>query len=774
MLKTKLATLLRESHARDKASESVFGSGGRPSHSLTRESGGERANRSSRPDALHADAMTTMESVLLEGQFREAVNIACAEQLWGLALLVASASTDREASGFNAAAVACVEDCLPPESSLGSVVLSIAGVCNGGTSALNKAWKPSAMAILSGGGSDWASRLVEMGDQLSQGKDQCSIQAAHALYLMAGLQPQKPSKVSRLVLPGVNFSDPEARALRVPAAWDAVHMLETLELVYSDGTGGGITSIVQGHKLRLAMIMADLGYLDRAEAYMRSVRKTVDKMKGRDVGKGLYTGMFIDALAEFEDRVGMCIGKPAQSEGGAGSWFLRKVAGLVKSSGAPQGQPLASAPVPSQPRVPPQQGPAQQVQSQVRRGPQPAPAAATTSAPTFQSWNGTPQQQPHQHHLDEAASHADSFPSPAFQSWGGAPANKQSSHEHAAAAAQPSPVFQSWSGASANQQLQNEHVNAAPQPPPAFQSQSSAHPQHQQKHLDQEDITGAAPVPSPTFQSWAGAPAQDGSNAAVSQAAAASPAPAFQSWNAHSASSQAPAASAGPSSAFRSWSGGPAPALDQAAAGAGAGAVPRAPSPRGAVTIPLTPPGSSAERQGQTPSPLPGDVPQSTSAPPSGRPGPGGPVVPEAPMSESRAREDSSKKSSKGKGRKSSSSGFLTRMVSKWVFPDATVADVGDEMQAYYDEDKKCWVFPGEENKPPPAALAPPPTSFGSPSGPQPGGPAPTNDPLAALMQPPDPLASLMAPPSMSAYGPQSSARKSTPPPQYAVFKPSA
>jgi hypothetical protein len=39
-------------------------------------------------------------------------------------------------------------------------------------------------------------------------------------------------------------------------------------------------------------------------------------------------------------------------------------------------------------------------------------------------------------------------------------------------------------------------------------------------------------------------------------------------------------------------------------------------------------------------------------------------------------------------------------------------------MAAYYDADKKCWVFPGEEDKPPPAPIGAPPTSFGASSAP--------------------------------------------------------
>ncbi|CAN0111826.1 unnamed protein product [Discosporangium mesarthrocarpum] len=97
-------------------------------------------------------------------------------------------------------------------------------------------------------------------------------------------------------------------------------------------------------------------------------------------------------------------------------------------------------------------------------------------------------------------------------------------------------------------------------------------------------------------------------------------------------------------------------------------------------------------------------------------------------------------------------------MITKWLHPDAKHADVGNAMEAYYDETAKRWIFPGDDpaeaaGTAPPSA---PPTkaelSSGPPlpiGGPPPGGsgagePGPAaNDPLAALMAPPKSLSSL-------------------------------
>ena len=136
--------------------------------------------------------------------------------------------------------------------------------------------------------------------------------------------------------------------------------------------------------------------------------------------------------------------------------------------------------------------------------------------------------------------------------------------------------------------------------------------------------------------------------------------------------------------------------------------------------------------------------------------------------------------------------------------PEVKVAKLGEQMEAYFDEDAKRWVFPGESAPEEAARPSAPPT--GPLSGSAPGssatgvppagtnsapgsirsGPALNNDPLAALMAPPpshllmkkDPLAAMMAPPSRAGmYGVHrggSAAQRKPPRPQFAVFKPTA
>jgi COPII coat assembly protein SEC16 len=78
----------------------------------------------------------------------------------------------------------------------------------------------------------------------------------------------------------------------------------------------------------------------------------------------------------------------------------------------------------------------------------------------------------------------------------------------------------------------------------------------------------------------------------------------------------------------------------------------------------------------------------------------------------------------------------LKNRLVKLFNPDATlVDDLGEKMQAYYDTDKKVWVFPGQDPAEVARPVAPPPTAP-LPSAPTPEAPA-SLDPLAAMMAPP-------------------------------------
>uniref|UniRef100_A0AAV1T810 Protein transport protein sec16 n=1 Tax=Peronospora matthiolae TaxID=2874970 RepID=A0AAV1T810_9STRA len=155
--------------------------------------------------------------------------------------------------------------------------------------------------------------------------------------------------------------------------------------------------------------------------------------------------------------------------------------------------------------------------------------------------------------------------------------------------------------------------------------------------------------------------------------------------------------------------------------------------------------------------------------------------------------------SGKGSGWLSGLSSFIATKIN----PEAKVAKLGEQMEAYFDENAKRWVFPGETateeasipsapptgpllgSAPGSSAAGMPPTGTASAPGSISSGPTP-DDPLAALMAPPpsrvlmkkDPLAAMMAPPARPGiYGMHRSAsmtQRKPARPQFAVFKPTA
>jgi hypothetical protein len=118
--------------------------------------------------------------------------------------------------------------------------------------------------------------------------------------------------------------------------------------------------------------------------------------------------------------------------------------------------------------------------------------------------------------------------------------------------------------------------------------------------------------------------------------------------------------------------------------------------------------------------------------------------------------------------------------MTKWLNPDATTADMGEGMQAYFDEKNKVWVFPGEDPAEKAKPVGPPPMiTTPAKSAPE-SAPVPSNDPLAAMMAPPrrGPTAlrarSMQSTPNRPGFGASGGSGGPMPgaPPQFAVFQP--
>jgi len=80
----------------------------------------------------------------------------------------------------------------------------------------------------------------------------------------------------------------------------------------------------------------------------------------------------------------------------------------------------------------------------------------------------------------------------------------------------------------------------------------------------------------------------------------------------------------------------------------------------------------------------------------------------------------------------------LRKRLVKWINPDATeVALPENEEKPYYDEQRKVWVFPGDNPDDLVKPIAPPPTMANLAPMKQAPEPSKPNDPLAAMMAPP-------------------------------------
>ncbi|CAM9622765.1 unnamed protein product, partial [Laminaria digitata] len=628
----------------------------------------------------------------------------------------------------------------------------------------------------------WAEQLTALGDRLF---DSDNIPAAHALFLVAGIQVELPTtKGARIVLPGVDHRKPFHRALRTREATDAVHVLEVLEVAFSDGGRGKQNSAVQGHKLRMAMRLADLGFVEKAHCYVQSAQAEVAAMGGRSRGgseqRSPYSPQFITALHEFGDRARASLGVEADTGGGggggggggnlegggrkgekttagsaaaeAGGWLLNRVTSLVKTSATPGPAPTNARPLPSkpQPTAEPDQGALEPATWQ-------APQPSSFTAPFRQ------QQSPFSREAGVGrGGGGNTHPSPPSSTGTGTPPPLPL----------PAAVRGGGSGRAGSRKTLAPYQE--PRPPGVGVSRPAALPSTGEAGAFPAGgaAAAAAPPPPPQRQAFPGSAGGGGRFGEVPRNTGS---PAFgesfgQSFG-HSGPPGSPALTPPPPTLASGPGPGPGlagePQRHPAAVGGGTEASEAAAVVAKGILARGGGSGGAGEGRGGGAGP-PGqrggdEAAGGGSGKREGGEGKGGKGKggggDQAPKSEPR-------KGTKGKGVQRRASvgapavgakpGRLAKIMSKWLYPEAKHADVGNEMEAYYDEKAKRWVFPGENPGEAAAAtpLAPPTTSqLGSPSNSQAGGPGggggaagapppPTpgldaNDPLAALMAPP-------------------------------------
>lgn len=120
-----------------------------------------------------------------------------------------------------------------------------------------------------------------------------------------------------------------------------------------------------------------------------------------------------------------------------------------------------------------------------------------------------------------------------------------------------------------------------------------------------------------------------------------------------------------------------------------------------------------------------------------------------APSSTNAAKVDRGKPKQAAPASEGKKSGWRS-WINKKLNPDATTADVGDEMQAYYDEKLKRWIFPGDDPAEVAKPLPPPPKTPMQQEAPKEETKTADLDPLAALMAPPPVTRSVKKGPAMT------------------------
>ncbi|GMF38180.1 unnamed protein product [Phytophthora fragariaefolia] len=659
-------------------------------------------------------------------------------------------------------------------------------------------WVSHAQVLLANRTADTNKILTELGDRLWNESD--AVAAAHICYLLAGIQVEAPMPSSKMALLGGDHRNPkEARFYVSPGAVQRTEIYEWAHK-HSKGASANLMIPFQGYKLIYAMLLADHGKLDTAFKYVTSMLAVIKAMTATmKPGTSMYLEGMKNQLTVLDDRLRQHLGQDrvasvaaSTSRGGGrkqgGKWGLGSalsIMGKIVNRVVEGNDSAAAAPA----------GPSATTPGGLYASEATPPAASYPSNPSVTAPTSSPAPSYPQQHVQQTPPTSSHGPSPVpLSSYGHAtpPASQgsapgSSNGYNRAPAAPPAGPYS------------RPTANAVP-PSGPFSGNGRLGPQQQQTS---GPFSGnGKPAPSGPYSN--SGPPSRGHGTVPLMRSQHSMEPPGSNHSTHSNSS---------------FHGMPPTPMNP----------PQHP-PQQQQQPPLS---QSSQHSQDTPTarpafqkPAPIDVSHddSLSQPKTLAAGLAAEVAASLPPTDAAAlsgpSSDKGKASPKFKGVKkparsktpppsgsSKGSGWLSGIssfIATKMNPEAKVAKLGEQMEAYYDEKTKRWVFPGETASEEPTMPSAPPTGPmpGSAPGssatgaPPPGansapgsmssGPAPSDDPLAALMAPPpshmlmkkDPLAAMMAPPARSGmYGARrggSTAQRKPPRPQFAVFKPSA
>ncbi|RLN96649.1 hypothetical protein BBJ28_00020750 [Nothophytophthora sp. Chile5] len=767
--------------------------------------------------------VSKVRKLLLVGERKDAVSAAMSAQMWPEAMLIAS-FTDKEE--YKRVLRTYLDEHYAPGDPCRALFMSFADQQEKSVQEPKKLlqtheqhaspilsnWVTHAQVLLANRTADTNKILTELGDRLWNETD--AVAAAHVCYLLAGVPVEAPSPSSKIALLGGDHRTPkEARFYVSPAA---VQRTEVYEWVQKHAKGPSTNLMIpfQGYKLIYAMLLADHGKLETAFKYVTSMLTVIKAvMATMKPGTSMYLEGMKNQLTVLDDRLRQHLGQDRVASVAAstsrstgrrlsGKWGLGSALSMVgkivnrvvegnDASSAASSTPSASTPgglygnevtaaasYPSMPSVSvpspsptpsyPQQH-AQQTPPSSSHGPSPVPAGSY-GHPTPPMSQGSAPGSSNGYARGPAAPGAGPY---ARLAAGGIPPSGPYSgdgrHQDQQQYQQPSGPYSGNRNATGSGPYSNNgppsrgHPTAplmrSPQP---MEAPGSNHSSSSVGY--KANNTGMSPMNNRSYY-----PQQQQQQQQQQQP------PSETSQHAQVTNAVPPARSA----AFQK----PAP-LDLS--GDAGNATTLASQSKAAAVAHL------AEAAAMLPPP--------NVAPPSGPASDKGKASPKfkSVKKPARSKTPPPSNSSKSSGWFSGLSSFIATKMN----PDAKVAKLGEHMEAYFDEENKRWVFPGETAAEEPAMPSAPPTGplpgsapGSSAAGPPPSGAnsapgsisgfAPSDDPLAALMAPPpprvlmkkDPLAAMMAPPSRPGlYGSQrggSSTQRKPPRPQFAVFKPS-
>ncbi|KAL4141229.1 hypothetical protein PRNP1_014351 [Phytophthora ramorum] len=673
-------------------------------------------------------------------------------------------------------------------------------------------WVSHAQVLLANRTADTSKILTELGDRLWNELD--AVAAAHVCYLLAGAQVEAPMPSSKMALLGGDHRTPkEARFYVSPAAVQRTEVYEWAQK-HSKGAAANLMIPFQGYKLIYAMLLADHGKLEAAFKYVTSMLTVIKAVTATmKPGSSMYLEGMKNQLTVLDDRLRQHLGQDrvasvtaSTSRGGgrkqSGKWGLGSalsMMGKIVNRVVEGNDSGGAAPAASSATTP----------GGLYASEATPPAASYPSSPAVTAPTSSPAPSFPQQHVHQTPPTSSRGPSPVLAgSYGHAtPPMSQGSAPGSSNGYNRTPV------APPAGPYSRPAVNGIP---PSGPLSGNGRLGPQQHHQPSGPFSGnGKPAPSGPYSN--SGPATRGHGTVPLMRSQHSIEPPGSNHSTHSNSSfngmppapmnnapqyppqqheQPPSSQNSQHSQYSQHSQDtPAarpmpPAFQRPAPLDGSGDAGSTSSSSQPKTLAA---GLAAEVVASLP---PTNVDATAMSGPSSDKGKASPKFKSAKKS-ARSKTPPPSGSSKGSGWLSGLSSFIATKMN----PEAKVAKLGEQMEAYYDEKAKRWVFPGETaaeepsmpSAPPMPGSAPgsiasgaPPAGTNSAPGSMAGGPAPSDDPLAALMAPPpshmlmkkDPLAAMMAPPSRpGGYGARrggSTAQRKPPRPQFAVFKPTA